>query len=76
MRFNTHCRTHETDNCFLRQDRRSVCGKGVFPVAPPLELKKVETIFQYKIFRMLLVKSKVTQDMIAMLRKWRHFGGT
>jgi hypothetical protein len=48
----------------------------VFRVAPPLELKKVETIFQYKVFRMLLVKGKVTQDMIAMLRKWQHFGGT
>jgi hypothetical protein len=48
----------------------------VFRVAPPLELKNVQALFQYKGFRMLLAKGKVTQEMIAMLKKWRHFGGT
>lgn len=39
----------------------------MFRVAPPLELKKLEAIFRYKVFRMLLAKGKITDKMIAML---------
>jgi hypothetical protein len=74
--FNSHCRTLEANVYFLRQDQHNVCGRGVFRVAPPLELKNVQALFQYKVFRMLLAKGKVTQEMIAMLKKWRHFVGT
>jgi hypothetical protein len=47
---------------------------ALFRVAPPLELKKLEAIFRHKVFRMLLAKGKITQEMIAMLSKWRHSG--
>jgi hypothetical protein len=49
-------------------------------VAPPLELKKllvpfrVEAIFRYKVFKMLLKKGKITEEMVRMLNTWRHSG--
>jgi hypothetical protein len=36
------------DGCFY--------GNGMFRVAPPLELKKLEAIFRHKVFRMLLMR--------------------
>ena len=48
-------------------------GHG-FRVAPPLELKRLETIFQHKMFGMLLAKGKISKEMIAMLSTWRHSG--
>ncbi len=42
--------------------------------APPLELKKLETIFRHKVFGMLLNKGKITKELIAMLSTWRHSG--
>jgi hypothetical protein len=51
-------------------------GNGMFHVAPPLELKKLEAIFRHKVFRMLLAKGKVTEEMIRMLSAWRHSGLT
>jgi len=46
----------------------------MFRVAPPLELKKLEAIFRHKVFRMLIAKGKITQEMIALLSGWRHSG--
>jgi len=40
--FNPHCHILLTDGCFYGD-------KGMFRVAPPLELKKLETIFQHKV---------------------------
>lgn len=65
--FNSHCHILLTDGCFYGE-------KGIFPVAPPLELKKLETIFRHKVLRMLLKKGKITKEMIAMLSTWRHSG--
>jgi len=56
-----------TDGCFYGK-------KGMFRVAPPLELKKLETIFRHKVLRMLLNRGKITKEMIAMLSTWRHSG--
>jgi hypothetical protein len=73
--FNPHCHILVTDGCFLRQAQDNVYGdKGMFRVAPPLELKKLEAIFRHKVFRMLLNKGKITKDLIAMLSSWRHSG--
>ena len=55
-----------TDGCYY--------DNGMFRVSPPLELKKLEAIFRHKVFKMLLAKGKITQEMIAMLSKWRHSG--
>jgi hypothetical protein len=46
--FNPHCHILVTDGCFY--------GNGMFRVAPPLELKKLEAIFRHKVFRMLLMR--------------------
>jgi len=63
LRFNPHCHILVTDGCF--------CGnKGLFRVAPPLELKKLEAIFQHKVLRILLNKGNITREMIAMLSTW------
>ena len=48
----------------------------MFRVAPPLELKNVQALFQYKGFRMLLAKGKVTQEMIAHMLGVRREGVT
>jgi len=63
--YNPH--THVTDGCFYG-------NKGMFRIASPLELKKLEAIFQHKVFKMLLNKGKITKEMIAMLSTWRHSG--
>ena len=65
--FNPHCHILVTDGCFYGD-------RGMFRVAPPLELKKLEAIFRHKVFRMLLAKGKVSREMIAMLSNWRHSG--
>ena len=64
LRFSPHCHILITDGCFYGD-------KGMFRVAPALELKKLETIFQYKIFIMLLekpVKNPQTRSLIDSLK--------
>ena len=65
--FNPHCHILVTDGCFYG-------NKGMFRVAPPLELKKLEALFRHKIFRMLLNKGKITEEMARMLSAWKHSG--
>ena len=64
--FNPHCHVLVTDGCFY--------GRGIFRVAPPLDLKKLEAIFRHRVFKMLLAKRRITRDLIAMLSNWRHSG--
>ncbi len=33
---------------------------------------RVEAIFRHKVFRILLAKRKVTEELIWMLTSWRH----
>jgi len=49
-------------------------GNGTFRVAPLFDLKYLEEIFRYKVFKMLLSKGKITEDLVDMLMKWRHSG--
>jgi hypothetical protein len=51
-----------TDGCFYG-------GKGMFRVAPPFDLKKLESIFRHKVFRMLLNKGKITEEMVVYTSK-------
>jgi len=55
-----------TDGCFY--------GNGMFRVSPLFELKHLEAIFRHKVFKMLLSKGKITQDLVDMLMNWRHSG--
>jgi ribosomal protein S27E len=65
--FNPHCHILVTDGCFYG-------NRGMFRVATPLELKKLEAIFQHKVLRMLVSKRKISEEMIRMLSTWRHSG--
>ncbi|MDY7038660.1 MAG: transposase [Thermodesulfobacteriota bacterium] len=46
----------------------------MFYVSATVDTKTLEQTFRYKVLKMLLVKGKITQDMIALLDKWRHSG--
>ncbi|PKN88974.1 MAG: hypothetical protein CVU51_02545 [Deltaproteobacteria bacterium HGW-Deltaproteobacteria-1] len=61
----THRGQSLTDGCFYGE-------RGMFRVAPPLELKKPEAIFRHKVFKMLMKKGKITKELIAMLSSWRQ----
>jgi len=65
--FNPHCHILVTDGCFYSE-------KGMFHVAPPLELKKLEALFRHNVFKMLLAKGKITCELIAMHSSWKHSG--
>jgi len=55
-----------TDHCFI--------GTGSFRVAPVVVRKDLEEIFRHKVFRMLLSKGKITEELVSMLMSWRHSG--
>lgn len=64
--FKPHCHILITDGCFY--------GKGMFRMAPPLELKKLEGIFRHKVFKMLIAKGKITEEILTLHAGWRHSG--
>jgi hypothetical protein len=47
---------------------------GMLTVAPPIDTRTLERLFRHRVLRMLLKKGKITQDMIALLDRWRHSG--
>ena len=55
-----------TDGCFY--------GNGMFRVAPLFEVKHLEEVFRYKVFKMLLKKEKITEELVQMVMAWRHSG--
>jgi len=54
--FNPHCHVLCTDGAFY--------GKGMFRVVPRFILKDLEKLIQYKVFKMLLSRKKITEDFI------------
>jgi hypothetical protein len=64
--YNPHLHVLCTDGCFY--------GNGMFRVAPHFETKELEEIFRHKVFKMLLSKGKITEDLVNMLMNWRHSG--
>jgi len=64
--FNPHLHILGSDGCFY--------AEGMFRVAPSFELKDMEEIFHHKVFKMLLSKGKITQDLVNMLMSWRRSG--
>jgi len=64
--FNPHLHVLISDGCFY--------GNGMFRVAPSFDTKDLENIFRYKVFKMLLSKGIITQDLVNMLLSWRHSG--
>lgn len=66
LRFNPHCHILCTDGCFYR--------RGMLRVAPAFRLKDLEMLFRHEVFKMLLSKGKITEDLIRLLSSWRHSG--
>jgi hypothetical protein len=64
--FNPYCHVLCTDGGFY--------GKGMFRVAPWFILRDLEKLFRYKVFKMLLSRKKITEDLIDMMMGWRHSG--
>ena len=64
--FHPHLHILVSDGCFHEN--------GMFSVSPTIDTKTLEQIFRHKVLKMLLAKGKITQDMIALLDKWRHSG--
>ena len=64
--FNPHLHILGTDGCFY--------GNGMFRAAPRFETKAIEEIFRHNVFKMLLSKGIITQDLVNMLLSWRHSG--
>jgi len=64
--FNPHLHVLCSDGCFY--------GDGMFRVSPRFETRQLEEIFRHKVFKMLLSKEKITEDMVDMLLSWRHSG--
>jgi ferredoxin len=64
--FNRHCHVLCTDGCFDE--------KALFWVAPRFGPEGLKAIFEHNMFRMFLSKEKITQDLVDMLRSWRHSG--
>ena len=56
--FNPHCHILITDGCFY--------GKDMCRVAPHFHTKPLEEIFRHKVFKVLLSKGKITQDLVNM----------
>ena len=64
--FNPHLHVLVTDGCFY--------GEGMFRVAPRFETNQLEEFFRHNVFKMLLSKGKITEDLVDMMLKWRHSG--
>ena len=62
--FNSHSHVLSTDGCFY--------GQGMFRAAPRFETKQFEVVFRHKVFKVLLSKGKITQDLVNILMSWRH----
>ena len=56
--FNPHLHVLCSDGCFY--------GEGLFRVSPHFDAKQLEEVFRHKVFKMLLSRGKITQDLVNM----------
>jgi hypothetical protein len=61
-----YCHVLCTDGAFY--------GSGSFKVAPALDTKPLEKLFQHTVLKMLLKKGKVTEEAVRLILSWRHSG--
>ena len=66
LSFHPHCHILMTDGCFHDSDK--------FTIAPPLDCEKLENLFRHKIFKLLLSKEKITEELVENLMTWTHSG--
>ena len=66
--FNPHCHVLCTDGGFYGKGLSAYTSQaGLFRVAPRFHKKDLEKIFRHKVFKMLLSKGKITEDLVNML---------
>ncbi len=71
IRFEADKPISSTTNDPLLISRITRSGPGV---APRFDTKDLEKIFRHKVFKMMLSKGKITQELVDMLMTWRHSG--
>jgi len=64
--YNPHLHVLASDGCFHEN--------GMFTVAPRFEAKQLQKIFRHNVFKMLMLKEKITEDLVHMMMSWRHSG--
>jgi len=64
--FHPHLHILCSDGCFY--------GDGMFKVSPTFDTKPLEEIFRHKIFKMLLSKGKIIQEMVDLVMSWKNSG--
>jgi hypothetical protein len=64
--FHSHCHVLCTNGGFY--------GKGMFRVAPWFIPKDLEKLSRYKVFKMVLSRKEITEDLMDMMIGWRHSG--
>lgn len=73
--FNPHCHVLCTDGGFYGKGLSACTAQpGTFRVVPWFIPKDLEKLFRYKVFKMLLSRKKITEDLIDMMMGWRHSG--
>ncbi|HEA67522.1 MAG TPA: hypothetical protein ENI07_11965 [Desulfobacterales bacterium] len=60
---NPHRHALISDGCFHQ--------RGMLTVAPCIDTRTLKRLFKHHVLTMFLDKGKITQDMIALLNKWR-----
>ncbi len=63
-RCSCHCLVN--DGCFMPH--------GWFHVLPVLNVKKLENLFRYKVFKMLLREKKISRELVDKLLSWKNSG--
>jgi hypothetical protein len=57
----------------------AIVGEGVFTESghfvsiPDVDTQRVETLWQERVFSLLLSEHKINEDIIANMRSWKHF---
>jgi hypothetical protein len=60
---------------FTLEDQRAVFTlRACSGSHPPFELNDLEEIFRHKVFKVLVSKDKITQDLVSMHLSWLHLG--
>ena len=49
-------------------------ASGAFTVAPALDGKQIAALFRQRVLKLLLSAGRISQDVIALMGRWRHTG--
>jgi len=66
LNFNPHCHMLVADGGFH--------ASGMFRVAPKLDGVQIAALFRQRVLRLLLSEGRITEDLVALMDRWRHTG--